>query len=259
MTTGSRTLEFSDGFETGRLDPDRWLAAYLPQWSSMARSAPRYELASGRLVLEIGADQEPWCPEWDGDTRVSSIQTGVRSGPVGSPIGQHRFAEGVVVREAQPERRLYTPRYGRVDVRAAGTGVPNTMVALWMMGFEERPEESGEICVVEIFSRDIEPGRAAIGMGVHPHRDPRLVDDFERITTELDATTVHDYAIEWTADGITWEIDGRPVRASRQSPDYPMQLMLGLYSFGPVDSRSPTPRFVVERVRGYAPIGGRAA
>jgi hypothetical protein len=183
----------------------------------------------------------------------------VFSGPLGSAIGQHRFAPGAVVREPQAERRLYAPRYGRIEIRAAATDVADTMIAMWMIGFEGRPDDSGEICVMEIFSRDIEPGRAAIGMGVHPHHDPRLVDDFERIDAAIDPTVVHDYAAEWTPEGIAWAIDGRTVRTTHQSPSYPMQLMLGLYSFAPVTTDRPRPRFIVESVRGFGPIDGRAA
>ena len=257
--TPARVPEFSDGFETGRLDPGRWIAAHLPQWSSRARSAPSFALDAGHLVLEIRPGQEPWCPEWDGETRVSSIQTGVFAGPLGSPVGQHRFGPDVVVREEQPTVRLYTPHHGRIEVRAAASAVPDTMVALWMIGFEDRPADSGEICVVEIFSRDIGPDGAAIGMGVHPHHDPRLVEDFERIPVALDVTRAHDYAVDWTSRGIRWEVDGTVVRESRQSPDYAMQLMLGIYAFGPVVAGGPPRRFVVDHVRGYAPPGGRAA
>ena len=254
-----REPEFTDGFELGRLDPARWIPAYLPQWSSRERAAARHHIEGGRLVLEVAPDQQPWCPQWDGDLRVSSIQTGLFSGRVGSPIGQHRFGSGVVVREAQPELRLYTPRYGRVEIRAAATAVPDAMVALGMIGFEDHPDHSGEICVMEIFSRDLGPGVASIGMGVHPHHDPRLVEDFERVEAAIDATTLHDYAAEWTPAGIRWEIDARTVRATDQSPGYPMQLMLGLYSFAAVAPDAPPPRFVVESVRGFAPRAGRGA
>ena len=254
---GQRVAEFTDGFDTGRLDPKRWVAGYLPQWSSQSRSAAAYGFDGGRLALEIRAGQEPWCPEWDGELRVSSLQTGVFAGPLGSPIGQHRFGPRVVVREEQVERRLYTPCFGRVEIRAAACAVPGTMVALWMIGFEDRPDDSGEICVVEIFSRDIAAGRAPVGMGIKPHHDPRLHADFEQVAVTFDVTDIHEYAVDWTRDGIQWEIDGLPVRSSRQVLDYPMQLMLGIYAFGPVTSDSETPRFVVERVRGFPPSGGR--
>jgi hypothetical protein len=53
-----------------------------------------------RLRLLIEADQSPWCPELDGDVRVSSLQIGVFTGPVDSKVGPHRFAPAAVVREA---------------------------------------------------------------------------------------------------------------------------------------------------------------
>jgi hypothetical protein len=244
---------FRDGFAAGRLDPARWIPAYLPQWTTPDRSAARYRFEGGRLVLEITADTEPWCPAHDGDVRVSSIQTGVRSGPVGSPLGQHRFADGLTVVTAQPPRRLYVPRHGRIAIRAAASADVRAMVALWMIGFEDRPEDSGEILVMEIFGRDVTPGRASVGMGVRPHHDPRLVDDFGQVELDLDATEAHDYVADWTPAGIVWSVDGREVRRSGQSPAYGMQLMLGLYAFEPVRPGEAPLRFVVDEVRGDPP------
>jgi hypothetical protein len=248
---------FRDGFETGRLDPARWVAGYLPQWTTPDRSAARYVFDDGRFALEITPDTQPWCPDHDGDVRVSSIQTGVRSGPAGSADGQHRFADGVTVVTPQEERRLYTPLHGRISLRARGLSDPRAMVALWMIGFEDVPDDSGEICVMEVFGRDVAPGRAAVGMGVHPHHDPRLRDDFERVPLELDVTEPHDYAADWRPDGIDWSVDGRIVRRTAQSPGYPMQLMLGLYAFEGLQPGEPPLRFVVDEVRGDPPGSAR--
>jgi hypothetical protein len=111
-------LEFDETFEGNALDLNRWLPHYLPHWSSRERSAARYEVGGGQLQLLIEADQEPWCPEFDGEIRVSSLQTGAFAGPVGSAIGQQRFNPRAVVREAQPNVRLYTPQHGRTNPRA---------------------------------------------------------------------------------------------------------------------------------------------
>lgn len=78
-------------------------------------------MGGGLLRLRIDADQEPWAPDLDGQVRASSLQTGVFAGPVGSPVGQHRFNPAAVVREAQPSVRLYTPRYGLFEMRARVT------------------------------------------------------------------------------------------------------------------------------------------
>ena len=77
-------LEFEDAFDGPRLDVRRWIPEYLPQWSTPDRTAARYEILDGQLRLLIEAGQPPWCPELDGGLRVSSIQTGVFSGPIGS-------------------------------------------------------------------------------------------------------------------------------------------------------------------------------
>ena len=250
MRTTAAPATFRDGFETGRLDPDRWIGAYLPQWSTPDRTAARFRIEDGSLRLEITAETEPWCPDHDGEVRVSSIQTGVFSGPLGSTIGQHRFADGVTVVTPQPARRLYVPHHGRIAVRASAVADPRAMVALWMIGFEEEPDESGEILVMEIFGRDIAAGRAAVGMGVRPHHDPRLRDGFTRVPLELDATRPHEYAVVWQTDGISWSVDGRTVLETDQSPDYPMQLMLGIYAFEPVRPGEPPLGFVVDQVHG---------
>jgi hypothetical protein len=248
-------LEFEDAFEAPRLDRSRWLPYYLPQWSSRDRAAARYEIRDGCLRLRIDADQEPWCPDLDGETRVSSLQTGVFSGPAASLVGQHRFHPEAVVREPQQPARLYTPRYGRIELRARACADPAAMVALWLIGFEDEPERSGEICVCEIFGSDVEPGRAKVGMGIHPFGDPRLTDDFAKIELEIDVLEPHEYAAEWTPDGVVFFVDGEHARTVDQAPDYPMQLMLGIYEFpGDTSTRDPDayPKaFVIDYVRGY--------
>lgn len=254
-----RRLDFSDGFELGVLDPARWLPAYLPQWSSRAQAAAHYTFDDGRLVLEITADQAPWCPAWDGRTRVSSIQTGVFAGPFGSGIGQHRFRPELRVTEEQQPARLFTPFLGRIELRAAASPDPNVMVALWMIGFEDVPDRCGEICIVEVFGRDIRNGLVRVGMGIHPFDDPHLVDDFEQVELEIDATEPHTYAAEWTSTDVEFSVDGRTVKRSGQSPQYEMQLMLGLYDLAPSSDPSRRPRFVVDHVRGFAPREERIA
>jgi len=249
-------LEFEDDFEGATLDTGRWLPHYLPQWSSRERSAARYELRDGALRLQIAADQEPWCPELDGDLRVSSLQTGVLSGPVGSTVGQHRFSPDAVVREAQEPLRLYTPLYGRIEVTARALDDPRAMVALWMIGYEDEPERSAEICVMEIFGRDVEDGHAGVGMGIHPFGDPDLVDEFERVRVPVDVREPHTYAADWTHDGVEFRVDGETVKAVAQSPSYPMQLMLGIYELDGDGDATRDPgaypkEFVVDRVRGH--------
>ncbi|MFG6193042.1 glycoside hydrolase family 16 protein [Nonomuraea sp. JJY05] len=238
--------EFEDAFEGDRLDETKWVPSYLPQWTTREAAAARYRLGDGRLTLLIEEDQPAWAPEREGGLRVSSLQTGLFSGPAGSRIGQH--GRGAVVREEQPEARLYTPRYGRIEMRAKAIDDPNCMVALWMIGFEDTPERSAEICVAEIFGRDVKPDEARIGMGLHPFGDPRITDDFTVETLPIDAREFHVYAADWTPDHVSFHVDGVHVRTVNQSPDYPMQLMLGIYEFQPGGTYPK--EFTVDYVRG---------
>jgi hypothetical protein len=244
-------LEFEDTFQGTTLDERHWLPYYLAHWSSRQRSTARYSLGDGSLRLRIERDQQPWCPEFDGDVRVSSLQTGAFSGPLGSTIGQCHFRPDLVVRETQPAIRLYTPRYGLIEMRARASIDPQSMVALWMIGFEDTPDRSAEICVCEIFGRDVQPGRAAVGMGVHPFGDPRVTDEFAAESLAIDVREFHTYAADWNPDRVTFLVDGQSVKTVHQSPAYPMQLMLGIYDFADDASDSDPKEFVVDYVRGY--------
>lgn len=256
VTKAGYELEFEDTFDGDTLDRARWLPHHLPQWSSREQSAARYRLGGGMLRLVIEEAQPPWCPEFDGPTRVSSFQTGVLAGPVGSPVGQHRFKPEVVVREAQDDARLYTPQYGLFELRARATDDPRCMVALWMIGYEEQPEHSAEICICEIFGREVTAGRAGIGMGLHPFGDPSIRDEFSVQHLPIDARDFHVYAAEWTPDHVAFFVDNRLVTTVEQSPSYPMQFMLGIYEFPDAGEAAgparPYPKeFVVDWFRGY--------
>ena len=237
---------------------------YLPHWSSRAASAARYAVGGGTLRLLIGPDQKPWSPEFAGPLRVSSLQTGVFAGPVGSAIGQHRFREGIVVREAQRNVALYTPQYGLFELQARALCDRVNMVALWMIGYEDEPSRSAEICICEIFGRDVGPLQSRVGMGVHPFGDPAITDEFAAETVGIDARGSHTYAAEWTPDDVAFYVDERLIKVVRQSPAYPMQFMLNIYEFaddpGWPSAADCYPKiFVVERFRGYRPIAGPGA
>jgi hypothetical protein len=257
-------LEVEDRFDRPVLDERLWIPFYLPHWSSRAASAARYAVGGGMLRLLIEPDQEPWSPEFAGHLRVSSLQTGVFAGPVGSAIGQHHHRERMVVREAQRNVALYTPQYGLFELQARALGDPVNMVALWMIGYEDEPERSAEICICEIFGRHVGPLQARVGMGVHPFGDPSITDEFAAETVGIDTRGSHTYAAEWTPDDVAFYVDERLIKVVRQSPAYPMQFMLNIYEFadGPGLPSAPDryPKaFVVERFRGYRPIAGRSA
>lgn len=256
-------LEFHDEFDGTSVDESKWIPCHLPQWSSSRKSAARARFEDGHLVLGIDADQEPWCPEYDGDIRVSSLQTGVFSGPLGSTQGQHRFNRESVVREVQRNRITYTPTYGYFETRLKGVNAPGNHVALWMIGYEDVPENSSEICICEIFGKHTTETSSKVGVGVHPFGDPRITDDFQEIELPIDITEFHVYAAEWTPTHIDFYVDNKLIRTVKQSPGYPMQFMLGIYERpketvpAAAGAQSLYPKkFVVDYVRAYQPVDG---
>ena len=257
-------LEFDESFDGERLDEQRWIPFYLPHWSDWDRAAARYAIGGGQLHLLIEEDQPAWCPELDGELRVSSLQTALFAGEPGTSLGQHQFDPPAVVRNGPHDVRRYAPMFGRFEVRARASADPRLMVALWMIGIGDTPERSGEICICEIFGKDVTPASAGIGIGVHPHGDPAIVDDFECVRLSIDACEVHDYAAEWTPDRIDFLVDGQLVKTVQQSIAYPMQLMLNVYEFPAEPGAESGPagypkRFIVDHVRGYRYLGDATA
>ncbi|MEU1971901.1 GNAT family N-acetyltransferase [Microbacterium sp. NPDC019599] len=256
-----REPDVDERFDEGVLDEKLWWPFYTPQWSSRERTAARYTVGAPGLELRIEADTPPWAPDLDGDLRVSHLQTGQLSGSRGSGDGQHRFRPGLVVREEQPDRLLWLPRFGVIEARLAAIRHPSAMVALWPIGFEERPDDCGEICIAEIFGSELDDTGGWVGVGVKPQNDPRLRADFEKVRVEGDLTEFHDFAVEWTPERLRFFIDHRWVKTVAQTIDYPVQIMLDVYEFPPEggerDAAALPHRFRVAWVRSYPPPPAR--
>ena len=251
-------LEFSDNFQGTALDTDKWLPHYLPQWSSRERTRARYSFQDDHLQLHIEDDQQPWSMEYNGDVRVSNLQTGCFSGPVGSNRGQHPFRDDLVVREEQPAVKLYTPTYGYFEVRLKAVPFAGYLSALWMIGYEEQPEQSAEICICEIFGETV-GSESKIGYGVHPFNDPDITDEFYEDSVGVDASNFHIYAVDWSPGHIDFYLDNEKIRTIRQSPGYAMQFMLNVYelpdALTPESSSTPFPKtMTVDYLRGYRKI-----
>lgn len=245
----SETLEFSDDFRAPALDRRKWLPFYVPHWSSRAATKATASTGADGLVLTIAPDQKPWSPEYDGDIRVSSIQTGLFSGPLGSGIGQHRFKPGLVVREEQSLEQLYVPKYGRFEMRARMELHPGQLAALWMIGFEDEPEHSGEITIMEIFGDGIDATGTELGHGIKAINDPRLVTDFVAPRLPFSPEHHHIYGAQWDPEGVSFSFNGRVLRRINQSPAYPMQFMLNVYELKSLGH--PPPTMQVDWFRGY--------
>ena len=251
--------EFDERFDDSVLDPAVWTTSYLPAWSSRAAAAAAYSVKSDGLHLTIPDDHPLWCPDLHPKPlRVSAVQTGNWSGPVGSTQGQQPFRPDQTVREEQPAQWGWTPQEGWVGMRARAVLSPRSMVSLWMVGREEVPERSAEICVMEAFGDAVEPGRsAAVGAGLHPFRDPEVREDFAVTRLPLDLADFHTYACDWTRDRVDFLVDDELVRSVEGPPRYPLQLMLAVFDFpdrsvGGDDHL--VPELVVDWVRGFGAV-----
>lgn len=186
------------------------------------------------------------------------MQTGNWSGAQGSTSGQQPFAEGLTVREHQPTHSGYTPHFGRLEVELSATIGPRSMFSAWMVGLEvDSPDQSGEICVVEVFGDTVDGGHAGFGCGIKYTRDPGLAAEFAADPRPLDVGRPHTYAVDSRPGQVRLFLDDELVRSCAQAPDYPMQLIVGLFDFpdqlDPDDREPTTPELVLHRVTGGPP------
>jgi Glycosyl hydrolases family 16 len=231
-------------------------------WSSRAASAATYTVTESELRLTIPVGHGLWCPGEHDPLRVSGIQSGVFSGPVGSTIGQQPYRDGAVVREFQPTQWGWTPRYGLLEVRARMNLGPTSMAAVWMVGLEDQPTRCGEICIFEVFGETIDTkdgAGAAVGTGIHPFRDPALTEEFGTTRVAIDVAEFHVYAAEWRPGQVDFFIDGKHLKTVNQAPNYPMQMMVGVFDFPAAapegQSMTHVPELIVDYVRGQSPAG----
>ena len=207
------------------------------------------------------ADHPVWCEgDHEPPIRVSGIQSGSWSGPVGSTQGQQPFRRGQLVREEQPTRWGWTPQEGWIEMRARAVVSPRSMVSLWMVGREEVPERSAEICVMEAFGDAVTPGgprrwawactrSATLTSGrTSPRSGSRST---WRSSTRTPATGRRSASTSpWTAPGPQ----------HRGTAAYPLQLMLAVFDFpdrSVGDDGDLVPELVVDWVRGWqSPAAG---
>lgn len=64
----------------------------------------------------------------------------------------------------------------------------------------------------------------------------------------------HTYAVRWVEDEVSFSVDGVVARLLGQAPDYPLQLMIGVFDFparaGTRDGAVPVPELFVSHVLG---------
>lgn len=250
----ARAADFDDDFAAPHLRRDRWVDHYLPHWTSPDQSRARYDIDRAGLRLRIDADQPDWREE-DAPLRVSNVQTGVFSGPVGSHRGTHRHRpDGLVVRTQTPESLLWAPTAGRVDVTVSASVDEGCMLAAWLVGTEHLSEhDTGELCIFEIDADTVGEQESRARCGVKAHSDRRLTTDMTEVVLPLDASKPHTWTVLWGPSGTLIGCEGVVVKRSPQAPAYPLFLLIDLFEIGPrSDSRTCYPKTArVHRVRGW--------
>ncbi|WP_290808088.1 hypothetical protein [Herbiconiux sp.] len=236
----TREPDVRDDFTSTTLRDDLWIGHYLPHWTTPERSLARYELTGEpgiRLLIE--EDQPDWREE-DAPLRVSNLQTGVFSGPVGSERGTQRHRlDGLTVRTETPERLLWAPSSGRIDLTVSASVDEGCMLAAWLVGAENLSAlHSGEICLFEIDAAAIGRTQTRARCGIKAHGDDSLVTDMTEVAIPVNAAQPHTWSVIWGPEGMLIGCEGVVVTRSSQAPDYPMLLMLDLFEIGP---RSTTP------------------
>ena len=215
----------------GPLSAERWVTRYLPHWTTPDRSEARYRITPDGLELRIERDQLDWRPE-EAPLRVSNLQTGTYSGLVGSTSGTHRHRDDLRVRTETPLQLLFAPVSGRVDLTMSATRDDGCMLAAWLVGTEHvSPDDSGEICIVEI-DADAVGQRTVVRNGVKAHHDRRMHTDMAEVTLPLDASLPHTWTVIWGSGQTVIGCDGLIVRRIAQAPTYPLFLMVDLFEIG---------------------------
>jgi hypothetical protein len=260
----ARTPDLDDDFAGSRLRDNLWVDHYLPHWSTPDRSRARYDLDDRDLVgrevagrglgLRIDDDQLDWRSE-DAPLRVSSLQTGTFSGPLGSQRGTHRHRpDGLTVRTATPTRLLWAPSAGRVDITVSASVDEGCMLAAWLVGTEHLTErDSGEVCVFEIDAAGVGAGSSRARCGVKAHHDDRLRTDMSEVVVAVNAAQPHTWTAIWRPEDTVIGCAGVVVKRSAQAPLYPQFLLINLWEIGPrAQPASAYPKTArVHRVRGW--------
>ena len=194
------------GFEGFRPDPTRWFVSD-GAWShngEMQYYAPD-SVVVNRKRMNITADRRR--------------------------VGDREFSSGHVSTEGKLEQK-----YGRWEIRAKLPNTQGMWPAIWLLPVDG--SWPPEIDIIELVGK--EPDKVHHSFHWGPLRDGLLPWDLGQTATEAHVgrdfdTVYHDFAVEWTPEGIVWTVDGRETHrfgrteAERKNmPQGPMYLIINL-------------------------------
>ncbi|GMN03065.1 glycoside hydrolase family 16 protein [Erythrobacter sp. MTPC3] len=185
-----RELVFADEFNAGELDRDAWNVVGMDFWVNNEQQA--YLDSAETIQFADGVEGA------DGGALVLR--------PVFKP-GVDTLAE----READfisgriNSRDKVEVTHGRIEARIKMPDAEGVWPAFWMLGRDQWPG-TGEIDIMEYVGETDWTGVALHGPGYSG--ETPIVNKFF-FDDGTDATDWHVYAVEWTADAVLFEVDGR--------------------------------------------------
>lgn len=223
-------LIFQDEFDGETLDDSRWVPQYLSSWAQKPELAePTYIMENGLMRLQIFAETQPWCPEYDGETVVSGFTTGDRN-------ALHNWNGTNAVRNPVEMQATHLNQYGYYEIRAKGQSGSARHAAWWLLGFEDVPDESAEIDIFEILGNNSHK----VSVNFHAWNDPDAPDGggFSYTNRQMDFhEEFHIYGFNWIEGGgqgeapdkMEFYVDGVKTGERNVNIDYPVLQLFSLY------------------------------
>ena len=223
-------LIFQDEFDGETLDDSRWVPQYLSSWAQKPELVePTYIMENGLMRLQIFAETQPWCPEYDGETVVSGFTTGDRN-------ALHNWNGTNAVRNPVEMQATHLNQYGYYEIRAKGQSGSARHAAWWLLGFEDVPDESAEIDIFEILGNNSHK----VPVNFHAWNDPDAPDGggFSYTNRQMDFhEEFHIYGFNWIEGGgqgeapdkMEFYVDGVKTGERNVNIDYPVLQLFSLY------------------------------
>jgi hypothetical protein len=244
-------LVFQDEFSGSTLDTNKWFPLFFPHWSGEDQEngeQAEYEVSGGSIKLRRDNSDPVWSPHPPLWGAVSGLVSGMYSGATGSKVGLSKVlcsdpGCGVWSEYANWNYKYAVTQYGYFEMRARGceTGY----CAWWMIGFEENPQHSGEIDIMELYryhqapAPDTWPDDQCMHFGTHAHGDPNFTSASYFYGTDdclpFGDLDWHTYGLLWTPSRLTLYIDGVYSGEYSHSPKYPMVSIFSTHLGVPYD------------------------
>lgn len=126
----------------------------------------------------------------------------------------------------------------------------NHVAAFWMIGFEDNPQNSAEICIFELKGGNVSENSSKIGYGVHPFYNNSIIDEFYEDSFNINVLDWNVYGVKWLQDKICFYLNDELVRTIYQSPQSEMQLMLNIYDLENINNIDAY--FDIDYIAGYS-------